>query len=90
MADDDSTATPTEALENAAAAIKRLDEAAGRDRSDAKWSNVAVVVVCVVAVAGLLIHTFLETEAPVDGARKLDGFGGPRVNGFSVGIPAGL
>ncbi len=35
-------------------------------------------------------HAFRSSSDRVDGARKLDGFGGRRVNGFSLGIPVRL
>lgn len=38
---------------------------------------------------GMSLHQFwLDSRKRVDGARKLDGFGGRRVNGFSLGILA--
>lgn len=68
MADNDpedgAAATPEVALQNAAAAIKRLEGADATKRSPTTGPTLVVIVVCVLALTGLTVHTFYETDAP--------------------------
>jgi hypothetical protein len=61
---DAGTSTPAEALSKAAEAITRLEKSTSTRREASPWSTAAVAAVCVLAFAGIVVHTFYESEAP--------------------------
>jgi CheY-like chemotaxis protein len=58
------SADPKEALKQAADAITRLEESASKGREASRWATAAVVAVCALALAAIVVHTFYEKEAP--------------------------
>jgi CheY-like chemotaxis protein len=60
----DVSSDPKEALRQAEEAITRLEQSAAKERDVSRWTTVAIVAVCVLAFAGIVVHTFYEEEAP--------------------------
>ena len=60
----DDDVTPEEALRNVAAAIKRLETSTKNEHRSTVVANFVVVVVSVFVFAALMLHTFLEKDAP--------------------------
>jgi hypothetical protein len=63
---------PAKALEIAKKAIDRLDQSTSASPEASRWAIGAVAGVCILAIIGVVVHTFYESEAPrVDGTTAL-------------------
>jgi CheY-like chemotaxis protein len=55
---------PKEALRQAEEAITRLEQSATREREASRWTTAAIAAVYTLALAGIVVHTFYEKDAP--------------------------